>query len=59
VGAGKTMPLISDTLIDAFERSVLAVSAHGGPKDGFCRIGDENPTDCAKADAFISEHMKN
>ena len=58
-GAGKTIPLFSNALIDAFERSFLALSAHGGNTEGACYIGEEKPADCAKAEAFISEHMKN
>ncbi len=45
-------------LLDSFERSQLAQRGLGMPPEGFCGIGDE-PVDCAKADAFIEEHMKN
>jgi hypothetical protein len=57
-GGGKYVPFFSTELIDAFERSILANSASGGPTDGFCDI-DHEPVDCAKAASFISEHMKN
>ena len=57
-GPGKAIPALSNGLMDAFERSILADSASVGPADGFCHI-DEKPADCAKAASFISEHMKN
>lgn len=57
-GGGKDVPMFSYQLIDAFERSRLANSASVGPTGGICNI-DEKPVDCAKAEAFIAEHLKN
>jgi hypothetical protein len=55
---GKDLPAFTNTLVDAFERSTLAQSASAGQTDGFCKI-DDKATDCAQAEKFISEHMKN
>ncbi|MGA2878494.1 MAG: hypothetical protein ABSG13_06050 [Bryobacteraceae bacterium] len=59
-GGGKDSPLSFTELIDAFERSVLAISAPVGlgPADWLCNI-DQEPADCVQAASFIKEHMKN
>lgn len=63
-GAGKDFPEVQYTLIDAFERSVLAqwVSEYPhseGPLNALsCHI-DYRLAECAKAKLFIAEHMKN
>lgn len=64
-GAGKDFPAVKRELVDAFEKTTSAqwVSAYPGAEDPgdpvfTCRI-DHGPAACAKAQAFISEHMKN
>jgi len=46
-----------DILVDAFERSTLALST-SAPSAHICDIGG-NHGDCAKVDSFIKDHMNN